>query len=327
MKLVTFTSDSGHPKLGALTGDSKRVVDLQAVHRRDLAAAHPALQSMQDLIDGGSDGLGAAARCLAAATSAEEQPLEQVRLLAPLPRPPQIRDCLCFEDHLTNAMEMASKQTGQLPSQQQVNMLETMRRQPIWYKANRFAVVGPDHEVRWPAYSQMMDYELEMGMVLGRTGVNISRNDAGDHIFGYTVFNDLSARDTQFAEMVGGLGPTKGKDFDGANVFGPCIVTADEFDPGNATMTVRINGEVRSEGNSSSMLYRFEDLIAFISRDETLHAGEILCSGTVGGGCGIEQGRLLESGDVVELEIEGIGVLRNRIVSADHHQPTGETHA
>ena len=176
--------------------------------------------------------------------------------------------------------------------------------------------MGPDHEVRWPAYSQLMDYELEMGMVLGRTGVNISREGAGDYIFGYTIFNDLSARDTQMIEMVGGLGPTKGKDFDGANVLGPCIVTADEFDPNNANMRVRVNGELRSEGNSRTMLYRFEDLIAYISRDETLHAGEILCSGTVGGGCGLEQGKFLASGDVVELEIEGIGVLRNRIVSA-----------
>lgn len=177
-----------------------------------------------------------------------------------------------------------------------------------------------DYHVRWSAYSKLMDYELEMTMVLGQTGVNIDRDDAGAYVFGYTIFNDLSARDTQFAEMVGGLGPTKGKDFDGANVLEPCIVTADEFDPYAARMTVRVNGEVRSEGDSRTMRYRFEDLIAYISRDETLHAGEILCSGTVGGGCGMEQGRLLESGDVVELEIEGIGVLRNRIVSAHHHQ-------
>ncbi len=318
MKLVTFETDDNSRKLGALTEDSKRVTDLQAVHLRAHGANHPSLESMQHLIEGGSDALAVAARCLAEATSAEQQSLGGVRLLAPLPQPPQIRDCLCFEDHVINAMETASRQTGQPPAQRHVDMLETMRKQPIWYKANRFAVVGPDHEVRWPSHSRLMDYELEMGMVLGRTGVNIGRDDAGDYIFGYTIFNDLSARDTQMTEMVGGLGPTKGKDFDGANVFGPCIVTADEFDPNSAKMSVRVNGELRSEGSSSSMLYRFEDLIAYISRDETLHAGEILCSGTVGGGCGLEQGRFLESGDVVELEIEGIGVLRNRIVSADH---------
>ena len=262
------------------------------------------------------EGVGEAA----GAAEAEQRPTGSVRLLAPLPVPLQIRDCLCIEDHVVNAMQTASRQSGEPPQQRHVDMLETMRKQPIWYKANRFAVVGPEHEVRWPAFSALMDYEMEMAMVLGRTGVNIDRDDAGDYIFGYTIFNDLSARDTQFAEMVGGLGPTKGKDFDGANVFGPCIVTADEFDANNATMTVRVNGEQRSQGNSNAMIYSFEDLIAFISRDETLHAGEILCSGTVGGGCGMEIGRLLESGDVVELENEGIGVLRNRIVSADHQE-------
>ena len=117
--------------------------------------------------------------------------------------------------------------------------------------------------------------------------------------------------------MESGLGPSKSKDFDNANVFGPWIVTADAFDPYAAAMTVRINGEVRSTGSSSTMTYRFEDLIAFISRSETLHAGEILCSGTVGGGCGLEQGKLLQSGDVVELDIEGIGKLRNTIIATD----------
>ncbi len=320
MKLVTFETGSDGRKLGALTEGAGRVIDLQAVCLRTAGATAPALESMQCLIDGGSDALVLAARCLADATPAEACSPDSIRLLAPLPCPPQIRDCLCFEDHLLNAMETVSRQTGQPPPRAHVDMLETMRKQPIWYKANRFAVVGPNHEVRWPAHSQIMDYELEMGMVLGRTGVNIGREEAGDYIFGYTIFNDLSARDIQMLEMVGGLGPTKGKDFDGANVFGPCIVTADAFDPNSATMRVRVNGELRSEGDSSAMLYRFEDLIAYISRDETLHAGEILCSGTVGGGCGLEQGRFLESGDLVELEIEGIGVLRNRIVAASSQE-------
>ena len=114
--------------------------------------------------------------------------------------------------------------------------------------------------------------------------------------------------------MAGGLGPAKSKDFDGANVFGPWIVTADEFQPYGAAMRVFVNGEKRSEGNSRDMKYRFEDLIAFVSDSETLHPGEILCSGTVGGGCGLELGRFLESGDVVELEIEGIGRLRTKVV-------------
>ena len=315
MKLVTFEQEGGI-RIGALTQSGDSVVDLQAVHERRHGVPEPALTNMQSLIESGAAGLAVARSEKDEATGSEISELKSVRLLAPLPQPVQIRDCLCFEDHLINSMEVSTRQTGKPPSQRQVDMLETMRKQPIWYKANRMAVSGPEQKIRWPSYSQVMDYELEMGMVIGCGGVNITRDEASQHIFGYTIFNDLSARDTQFLEMTGGLGPTKGKDFDGANIFGPCIVTADEFDPRDARMTVRINGEVRSEGNSNSMLYTFEDLIEYISRDETLYAGEILCSGTVGGGCGIEQGRLLESGDVVELEIEGIGVLRNQIYSA-----------
>ena len=136
------------------------------------------------------------------------------------------------------------------------------------------------------------------------------------NIFGFMIFNDFSARDTQGMEMESGLGPSKSKDFDGANAMGPWIVTIDEFYPDSAVMTVRVNGEVRSIGNSSSMTVKFEDLIAFISTSETLHAGEILGSGTVGGGCGLEAGKLLADGDVIELEVEGIGTLRNTVFAA-----------
>jgi 2-keto-4-pentenoate hydratase/2-oxohepta-3-ene-1,7-dioic acid hydratase in catechol pathway len=195
-------------------------------------------------------------------------------------------------------------------------MHEIFKLRPIYYKANRMAVTGPDTDVHWPAYSQLMDYELEMACVIGKAGRDIPREDARAHIFGFTIFNDFSARDTQGPEMESGLGPSKSKDFDGANALGPWIVTIDEFYPDNAAMTVRVNGEVRSVGNCGSMTVKFEDLIAFISTSETLHAGEILGSGTVGGGCGLEAGKLLADGDGIELEIEGIGVLRNRVFAA-----------
>ena len=317
MKLVTFTSDgNGTARLGALTAASEAIVDLQAVQRRVAGGNHTTLSSMQDLIEGGAEGLALARTCLDGALPEEYVGVENLRLLAPLPLPIQIRDCLCFEEHLVGSLDSVRKLTGQEPSESQKAMLNTFRQQPIYYKANRFAVVGPETEVVWPAYSQIMDYELELGMIMGRTGRNICAEEASGYIFGYTVFNDLSARDTQMVEMQGQLGPAKSKDFDGANILGPCIVTADEFDPANARMTVRINGETVSDGNSGDMYYSFADLIAHISRDETLHAGEILGSGTVGQGCGLETGRLLASGDVVELEVEGIGVLRNRIVAA-----------
>ena len=166
----------------------------------------------------------------------------------------------------------------------------------------------------WPNYSQLMDFELELACVIGRGGRDIRKSEAREHIFGYTIFNDFSARDAQNTEMLGMLGPAKGKDFDRANAIGPVIVTADEIaDPYALTMSARINGEALCSGSSSTMHWRFEDFIAHISACETLHPGEMLGSGTVGWGCGMEHLRFLEDGDVVELEIEGIGILRNRV--------------
>jgi 2-keto-4-pentenoate hydratase/2-oxohepta-3-ene-1,7-dioic acid hydratase in catechol pathway len=175
-------------------------------------------------------------------------------------------------------------------------------------------VIGPDADVRWPRYANLLDYELEFACVIGRSGVDIPREKARDHIFGYTIFNDISARDYQTREMSAMLGPAKGKDFDTGNVLGPCIVTADELDPDDLTMLARVNGEEWSRGSSASMYHRFEDCIAHVSQCETLHPGELLCSGTVGNGSGMELKRFLQPGDLVELEVEGIGVLANRAV-------------
>jgi 2-keto-4-pentenoate hydratase/2-oxohepta-3-ene-1,7-dioic acid hydratase in catechol pathway len=177
-------------------------------------------------------------------------------------------------------------------------------------------VVGHDAEVHWPAYSRIIDYELEIGLVIGRGGKNIAKKDALSHVFGYTIFNDFSARDEQYIEMQGQLGPSKGKDFDTGNSFGPYITTADELgDPQNLRMQARVNGETWSDGNSRSMQHGFADIVAYASVEETIYPGEILGSGTVGGGCGNELGRFMKHGDVIELEVSGIGVLRNRIVA------------
>lgn len=316
MKLVTFTADDGEARLGALVGEAQ-VLDLQAAHSAVHGGPSPDLASMQALIETEGPGLELARSLVAAPPAETIRPLADVRLLAPLPRPVQLRDCMCFEGHLVGSAEAVMRRTGaNEPAQRHKDMAAVFKVRPIYYKANRFAVTGPDTVVTWPAYSQAMDYELEMGCVIGRRGVNIVHADAASHIFGFTIFNDFSARDTQGFEMQSGLGPSKSKDFDNANALGPCIVTADEFDPYNAAMIARVNGEVRSEGHSSTMTYSFEDLISFISMSETLYPGEILASGTVGGGCGLEQDRLLESGDLIELEIVGIGRLANRVVAA-----------
>lgn len=315
MRLATFTTEAGgEPKVGALSADAASLIDLDAESQRLNGETLAALSSMQALIESGEAGLSAA-RDIAQRGRADH-PLDGVRLLAPLPRPVQIRDCMCFEGHLVGSMQAAARFNGGQVSERSLAMQRVFHERPIYYKANRFAVCGPDVDITWPPYSKLMDYELEMGCIIGRPGRDIRREDAASHIFGFTIFNDLSARDTQRLEMESGLGPSKSKDFDNANVLGPWIVTADDFAVYDAEMTVRVNGEVRSAGSSSTMTYKFEDLISFISQHETLHAGEILCSGTVGGGCGLEAGRLLESGDLVELTIAGIGTLRSRIFAS-----------
>lgn len=317
MKLATFCTEANPAaRVGLVTSACDALIDVAAAF---VAAGRDSsgVRSMQDVIEGGDALLSEiAAHC--GAGGGETIPLASLRLLAPLPRPVQMRDCMCFEDHLVGSARAAMQRAGltELPERSR-QMHEIFKKRPIYYKANRFAVVGPEIDIYWPHYSSVMDYELEMGCIIGKGGRDIARADARSHIFGFTIFNDLSARDTQAFEMMSGLGPSKSKDFDSANILGPWIVTADEFYPDDAAMIVRVNGEVRSEGNSASMTYKFEDLIAFISASETLHAGEVLGSGTVGGGCGLEAGKLLEDGDVIELEIKGIGVLRNRVFASN----------
>lgn len=251
--------------------------------------------------------------------------LSRYSLLAPLPCPLQIRDFMCFEKHVIQAFGAAFRMRARraaTPAEREALLAQAdaYRPPPVWYerplyyKANRFSISGSGDTIRWPAYSRIMDYECELACIVGRAGVDIPREHALSHVFGYTIFNDFSARDAQGAEMPGGLGPAKGKDFDGANAFGPCIVTADEIpDPYGLPMIVRVNGEERSRGNSSTMHWKFEDVIAYVSQGETLQAGEILASGTVGDGCGLESLQFLEDGDTVELEIPPIGVLVNQV--------------
>lgn len=326
MILATFFDKQGSLRLGAVRRDREAVVDLQAVYRASSGGRDaPALCTMQALIEAGDEGLALAAEMeLKAGLDATwGAPLASTRLAAPLPLPKQMRDFSTFEMHMRQAAvgmaRLRSARHGMgpeaVPQASDIVLPEAFAHQPLYYKTNRFSVVGHEHEVEWPSYCERFDYELEFGAILGRGGRDISAANARDHIFGYTIFNDFSARDAQEYEMTGPLGPTKGKDFDTGNVLGPWVVTADELpDPYALRMSARVNGETWSDGNSRDMVHRFEDMIAHVSRDETLYPGEFLGSGTVGGGCGLELDRWLEPGDVVELEVEGIGVLRNRVV-------------
>ncbi len=319
MKLATF-EHLGRQRIGAVAADLQRIVDLAAVHE------HGAFASMQALIDSGAAGLRQAREAEAGAPAAAVLELGQVKLLAPLPVPMQIRDCLVSEKLFRQARLANLKLRAQKTPDPEATIRKGIEDgictppqvwydQPIYFKGNRFSVIGTETDIEWPPYCEFFDYELEMGMIVGRTGRDISKAAAREHIFGYTIFNDMSARDAMNREMVVGLGPAKGKDFDTGNVIGPWIVTADEIaDPYNLQMTVRINGEFRSRGTLSDMHHKFEDMIHHISKSETLHAGELIGSGTVGDGSGQEHGKYLNPGDVVEMEVEKIGILRNRIV-------------
>lgn len=318
MRLVTFRSGNSADRLGLLRPD-RSVLDLAAACNERRGEQPPMLVGMQALIEAGDDGLQAVRWLASAATRTSVYEPGAYTLRAPLPLPIQMRDFMAFELHVQQAgaaiARLRSAVTGiEVPAP---GMPDVWYRQPIYYKCNRFVVNHPNADVVWPRYSQLMDYELELACVIGRGGRDISRNDARAHIFGFTIFNDFSARDAQMLEMQGPLGPAKGKDFDGANAMGPCLVTADEFDDVyNLSMIARVNGELRSRGSSKSMHWGFEDIIEHISRDETLYAGEILGSGTIGNGCGLETLQFLNDGDRVELEIEGIGTLANRVVRA-----------
>jgi fumarylacetoacetate (FAA) hydrolase len=219
-----------------------------------------------------------------------EHGLDDVRLRAPIPWPPSVRDFYAFERHVQSAR-----------AQRGLEMAPEWYRIPVFYFSNPAAIFGPDDEIRFPAESSAWDYELEAAAVVGGDGA----------IAGFTVLNDWSARDLQKMEMAVGLGPAKGKDF--ATSLGPILVTLDELGDLRLEMVARVNGEERSRGNLGDMHWTWEQLVEHAGRNTRLNAGDVLGSGTVGTGCILEHGdgRWLRSGDVVELEIEGIGVLRN----------------
>jgi 2-keto-4-pentenoate hydratase/2-oxohepta-3-ene-1,7-dioic acid hydratase in catechol pathway len=309
MKLVTYTVDTAFgpiDRLGALEGEE--VVDLNAAYESKLAAdgepepgAHAAFlvpPSMLEFLRREERGLAAVRDALQFAEEHKmfRSALAEVKLRAPLPRPNTIRDFMVVEEHVRGSF-------GEIP--------EEWYEIPVHYKGNPDSVIGPDDDVHWPAYTEQLDYELELCAIIGKRGREISEDDAASYIAGYTIFNDWSARDAQFREMKVGLGPALGKDF--ANSFGPCLVTPDEIDIYSAPMRAIVNGEVWSSGTQGAMRFDFSQIIAHLSKEQTLMPGDVLGSGTVGRGCGLELDRWIQRGDLVELEVEGIGVLRNRV--------------
>ncbi len=184
---------------------------------------------------------------------------------------------------------------------------------PVYYKGPTTGFIGHEEEVLWPFYSNKLDYELELAAIISRDGKNIKAKDAKNYIFGYSILNDISARDIQKKEMSVRLGPSKGKDF--CAVLGPVITTADEFnyEEPNLNMKAIINGEEWSNGQSGDGRYSWAEMIEFTSQDEWLRTTDVLGSGTVGTGCGLEIDKWLTPGDEIELLVEKIGSLKNKI--------------
>ncbi len=244
MKVVTYVVGNGKPRVGMLENSS--VVDI------------------------GFDG-DMVAFIEAGAPIGKQTHVENARLLAPL-RPRSVRDFLTFEGHMHNALT----RLGRLIPQEWYTV-------PAYYKGMPDTVIGPDEEIPWPAYTNRLDHELELAAIIGRKGKDISKADAPGYVFGYTIWNDMSARDVQ------------------------------TLDASNARMIVRVNSEVWGEDTSAHMHHTFADLISYASQAQTLYPGDVFGSGTAAGGSGLELDRPLKEGDIVEMEIEGIGILRNRI--------------
>jgi len=221
-----------------------------------------------------------------------EYDLADVDFRAPVLQPPSVRDFYAFEQHVKTAR-----------AARRLEVPQEWYDIPVFYFSNAAAIYGPGDGIVGPAETSELDYELEVAAVIGAEG----------RVGGFTIMNDWSARDLQRAEMRVGLGPSKGKDF--ATSLGPILVTPDEFDGSSATMVARVNGEERSRGELADMHHSWEAIVAHAARNTRLLPGDVLGSGTVGTGCILElgDGRWLEPGDVVELEVEGIGVLRNTV--------------
>lgn len=322
MKLVTFKNPKGKVRIGWLRGEG--IVDMKLADNRlpaNMLAFIDGHERYFDLIKSGD----------LETKTYPHYTLATAPLLAPLPNPRSFRDYIGFEQHMLNASKSFGHTVG-----------EAWYEVPIFYFTNHHGIFGPDEDIPCPEKETRLDIELEIAVIIGKKGKNIKAAEADDYIFGYTVFNDWTARAIQKHEMTVPLGPHKGKDF--ANAIGPCIVTKDELesrrlrlsdvefpehlrkptyperaDRYNLKMTAKINGQVVCEGNYNTVYWTFPQMIERAAENGvTLMPGDILGSGTVGWGSLVENNfsvhRPLVKGDKVELEIEGIGILRNRVV-------------
>jgi 2-keto-4-pentenoate hydratase/2-oxohepta-3-ene-1,7-dioic acid hydratase in catechol pathway len=309
MKLCTYDTGNG-PRAGVVVGE--RVLDIAT-----LLAEQTGLRDVRALLELPNDALTRLKSALGSARSTQGAPLASVRLRAPILQPPTVRDFMVYEGHAS------AGGTRQLS--------DAWYRLPIFYFSNPLRIFGPDDAVPYPSASAQLDYELELGAVIGREGSNITETDAFSYIAGFTIFNDWSCRDLQRDEMEARLGPAKGKD--SATSLGPWIVTTDELAPFirdgrlHVRCTLKVNGVQWMDNDGGIMYHTWGAMIERASRDSRIVPGDVLGGGTVTGGSigeAIRNGlpaRYLEPGDVVEIEVDGIGILRNTIAPKINPDP------
>jgi fumarylacetoacetate (FAA) hydrolase len=309
MKLCTYDTGNG-PRAGVVVDE--RVLDVAA-----LLGEQGGLRDVRALLEFPNDPLGRLKSALGSASSSQGLPLASVRLRAPILQPPTVRDFMVYEGHAS------AGGTRQLS--------DAWYRLPIFYFSNPLRIFGPEDAVPYPSASEQLDYELELGTVIGREGSNVAEVDAFSYIAGFTILNDWSCRDLQRDEMEARLGPAKGKD--SATSLGPWIVTTDELAPFirdgrlHVRCTLKVNGVPWMDNNAGIMYHAWGAMIERASRDSRMVPGDVLGSGTVTGGSigeAIRSGlpaRYLEPGDIVEIEVEAIGVLRNTIAPKVNPDP------
>lgn len=326
MKLYTFIVD-GQERLGVEAADG-RLIDLDRSQRLRGGKAFDPFSDMIAFIEGGDAALQTAHALLDDAPDEALYDLASVVLAPPIPRPRKIRAFSVYAQHLQQAVAGAGrilaakdgKPDAPADTQNELSGLNGLIspgwfETPGYYYSDCTAITATDSDVAWPDYSSWIDYELELAAIIGRPGKDIAAADAGRHIFGYSILNDLSARDAQFKAMATGLGVAKGKDFDRSNPFGPCIVTADEIpDPYALRLAVRVNGETWTDGTTAGPHWSFGDCIAYASQAQTIYPGELFSTGCIANCCSMELMRTVRRGDRIEFDVEGIGVLGTRIV-------------
>ena len=304
MRYATFSlSHDPSPRVGALTGE--RVVELRALIGAQWKGKGPLPSSLLELIDGGPD-VWQRIASLAEGTLRQgpgSYPLDQVRLHAPIPRPR--KNVVCLGLNYLSHMQETARARGRP---------ERIPEVPVFFTKAPTTVSGPNDPIPWEQeVTGEVDYEVELGVVIGVGGKNIARVRALEHVFGYTVVNDVSARDLQMRHLQW----YKGKSLDGFCPLGPVVVTAEEFgDPQTKRISLRVNGVMKQNSTTADMIFPVDAIIESLSRGMTLEPGDIISTGTPEGvGLGRTPPEYLRDGDLVEAEVEGIGTLRNRVAA------------